>query len=259
MAAVRGRICKRPGCRRWVRRAPKAKFCSDECRALFHAERRTPQLRSSSQGLISCRICGVERHILARHLRASHGLSSAEYRRLHPGAPIVSEHYRGISADRKIDEQGEPYWTRERILRALQRDAKARGKAPSSTEWRRALGVQQLAFSRRGQRRPSLSTVLLVFGSWNAALTAAGLPTRTRYGTGKRKFCKRGHPLRGSNLFVKSDGARTCRACYRKYQREWKRRKRQVPPDRWRVRSEPRARPHTRFEAPAGGAPLGGR
>jgi hypothetical protein len=87
--------------------------------------------------------------------------------------------YRGISADRKIDEQGQPYWTRERILRVLQQDAKRRGKPPSSTEWRRALGVQQLAFSRRGQRRPSLSAVLLVFGSWNAALAAAGLPIRT--------------------------------------------------------------------------------
>jgi hypothetical protein len=106
MAAGRRKICKRPGCRRWVRRAPKAKCCSDECRVLFHVERRRPQLRSSSRGLISCRICGLERHILARHLRASHGLSPAEYLRLHPGAPVVSEHYRGISADRKLDEQG---------------------------------------------------------------------------------------------------------------------------------------------------------
>lgn len=35
--------------------------------------------------------------------------------------------------------------------------------------------------------------------------------------------CKRGHPFSEANTYVKSNGARECRACSRTYKREWKR------------------------------------
>ena len=218
-----------------VRRTPKARFCSDECRiAYFRNRPREQGGRSAAEGRVACRICGVERHLLYRHLASAHGIDSREYRRRFPYAERVSENYRVISRDRKLDEQGAPYWTAARIVRWLQRETAATGRVPSSTECR-ARAIEQLAFSRRGRRAPSLATIVAAFGSFNGALAAAGLPTGTRYGSGKRKLCKRGHPLTGKNVLLHPDGRRSCRTCYRLYHREYKRRKKQIPPDRWRL------------------------
>lgn len=57
-------------------------------------------------------------------------------------------------------------WTRERIIRALQADARRRGRAPVASEWQRGV---------KSRRRPTWGTVRNEFGSWEAALEAAGL------------------------------------------------------------------------------------
>ena len=55
-------------------------------------------------------------------------------------------------------------WTREAVIEALQAWAREHGRAPLETEWRRS-----------GLEHPPAGTVKNVFGSWSAALRAAGL------------------------------------------------------------------------------------
>ena len=62
--------------------------------------------------------------------------------------------------------QHEKRWTRGKVIRALQRETKRRGRPPSEGEWDRPTT----------KSRPSANTVKRIFGSWNAALEAAGLP-----------------------------------------------------------------------------------
>ena len=64
---------------------------------------------------------------------------------------------------------GVPYWTRERIIRALDGWHREHLRAPSAREWWTA-----------GPNHPTHWTVRNVFGSWNAALRAAGLRTRAQ-------------------------------------------------------------------------------
>ena len=61
------------------------------------------------------------------------------------------------------------HWTRERVLAALQRDARRRGRAPTRDEW-----------ARPARGRPTATPVVNLFGSWNAGLRAAGLPLNTQ-------------------------------------------------------------------------------
>lgn len=58
-------------------------------------------------------------------------------------------------------------WTRENIIAAAQRWASEHGEPPRTREWFTA-----------SPDWPGHSTALRVFGTWNAMLTAAGLPTR---------------------------------------------------------------------------------
>jgi len=59
-------------------------------------------------------------------------------------------------------------WTRGSLLRAIEDWAKAHnGEPPRMAEWK---------YATRGYRYPHSSTVVKAFGSWNAALTQAGLP-----------------------------------------------------------------------------------
>ena len=60
---------------------------------------------------------------------------------------------------------------------------------------------------------------------------------RGLYGVLSTNVCKRGHPLEDSNLYVvPKTGVRTCRECQRARNRDYLRRKRQVPPERYRVK-----------------------
>lgn len=70
----------------------------------------------------------------------------------------------GVCARRKQHEAR--YWTPERVLDAFARFVEENGRKPLSHEWLKRLHGDY----------PYTSEVLREFGSWNAALTAAGLP-----------------------------------------------------------------------------------
>jgi Homing endonuclease associated repeat len=78
-----------------------------------------------------------------------------------------------LSARDQAMDDGRTVWDREKIVRALQREAKRRGRPPKAKEWFKVGG--------RG-RRPNIGDILRYFGSWNAALEAAGLLTRPHGG-----------------------------------------------------------------------------
>lgn len=73
------------------------------------------------------------------------------------------------SACEKIRISREKYWTRERVLEEIARFVAENGRRPSSSEW---LGGKH---GRSGDGFPYSSTVLDLFGTWNAAMEAAGL------------------------------------------------------------------------------------
>jgi Homing endonuclease associated repeat len=70
-----------------------------------------------------------------------------------------------------------PRWDSERVVDALKRWTTLEGQPPSSEAWlagRHARG----RWAREYPGWPSATAVSTVFGSWNAALTAAGLPVK---------------------------------------------------------------------------------
>lgn len=126
-----------------------------------------------------------------------------------------------------IDQAGrEPYWTKERIVAALQRDAKRRGRAPTVTEWKQRLNPKgESPAPGELHSRPSASMVIKVFGSWTGGLRAAGLKGQNRRAQTR---CKYRHPLAGDNLYITpSTGSRQCRECMRRCSRETARRRRE--------------------------------
>lgn len=58
-------------------------------------------------------------------------------------------------------------WTEQQIIEAIQRWVDQHGQTPRCSDWR-----------RNGHRRPCASSVVWTFGSWNAAIAAAGFDPR---------------------------------------------------------------------------------
>lgn len=91
------------------------------------------------------------------------------------------------------------------------------GEPPRVNEWLRPSRKQYFAGTPKVIRSyPTVPAVMTEFGSWNAAMAAAGLEPR-RPGTGQKQksHCRQGHPLSGENLRVHRDGERECRTCAR--------------------------------------------
>jgi endogenous inhibitor of DNA gyrase (YacG/DUF329 family) len=155
-------------------------YCSAECHRPLNW--RVP---------ISCATCGVE--ILNAHGRrkfCSERCRKHQYDRvcIDCGGPCD-----GASGLKKIATRCLPcarqhshdsaHWTRERVIEALQEWATMTGWLPSASEWNPA-SVQNdarrealLRFRATGHW-PYTNTVLSVFGSWNAAMEAAGFEPR---------------------------------------------------------------------------------
>lgn len=157
----------------------------------------------------------------------------------HPSATTVRKMFgswnRGLeAAGLKARPTGVNYhhafWTRERIIEALQREYRQTGRPPGKTEW---------TSRGRPKDRPTSSTVLHVFGSWNAGLEAAGIPTRQPGESGPMETCRHGHPWTPDNIYTNPAGVQTCRACKRRRWSEWYRRKKARDPDYRRIK--PRA------------------
>lgn len=111
------------------------------------------------------------------------------------------------------------YWTKERIIAALKREARSKGRSPIANEWKVATGQlsgPKVVGAPPGNRatRPSGSHVARVFGTWNLALEAAGLPVREP-NTKKKARCSRGHLFTLENTYVYPNGVRQCRRCHR--------------------------------------------
>lgn len=87
-------------------------------------------------------------------------------RRLVAKVPEV-EVERKVWHGRRGDGPNGMYWTRERIVEALDEWADAHGSPPSMFEWRRS-----------GDSHPPASVVQERFGSWRAGLAAAGMTPR---------------------------------------------------------------------------------
>jgi hypothetical protein len=75
-------------------------------------------------------------------------------------------------------------WTRDQIVAAIQAWAERTGQPPTANEWR-----------QQRPSRPTTRRVIRVFGSWNAAIVAAGFiarrqgnqPSRTRQRRASRR------------------------------------------------------------------------
>lgn len=138
------------------------------------------------------------------------------------------------------------YWTRGRILNAIREWATLTGTPPTATDWNpsharaiRDVGEPHL-WSDNPDRWPYSSIVQRTFGSWNAAVAAAGfIPRRPgergpeRFTSGEKRHrrltqCKRGHDLTDpKNVYVYGD-RRFCAECHRAANRRWKAKRRAI-------------------------------
>lgn len=109
-------------------------------------------------------------------------------------------------------------WTAERVVRALQRWTRERGRAPRTVDAdrigsppiKRGFGLEQVKVNGL----PSQKTVRKFFGTWSAGLDAAEIPQALRKKRRAWTHCRRGHRLSGANLRIKKGtGYRQCRAC----------------------------------------------
>lgn len=132
--------------------------------------RRDPAIRLSGEGVVcAVRGCGVRRDLLARHLRADHGLSVAEYRLRYPGAPTISENLRAAKRDIWVDQNGPVKWTCQAMIGAVQAYACRLGRVPTTGDW-------DARPRRRGTVRsfPPTSKIITAFGTWDGAMAACG-------------------------------------------------------------------------------------
>jgi hypothetical protein len=103
-------------------------------------------------------------------------------------------------------------WTRERIIASIQAWAHKHGGVPPTVlEWR----PKQNGPGYRGGH-PSTKTVADAFGSWSAAIDAAGFKARNRGGQPGATHCARGHEFTPENTYLHPRGVRMCRTCKRR-------------------------------------------
>lgn len=123
--------------------------------------------------------CGLTNEAIAQRLGASPYVVG---RALRLGAANVDRVAQGrdLFRDRFFGGAEPSLWTHERVVAAMRRWARRTGSAPTYAEWSRPNGIGGgLARpSYRRASRPSPHTVARLFGSWNAAVEAAGLEVR---------------------------------------------------------------------------------
>ena len=170
-----------------------------------------------SSETVTCAICGAVRRTLRGHIGPLHGLTPSQYQQLYGEDPI-GENLRGYMRDNHLDHFGGVRWTQERILAAIRQFAKANGRPPKAKEWQRAGRALTKAHETR-RSYPSCLTVVSAFGTWNAAIEAAGLAPRGVGGAGHdhRTHCRKGH----NDWYVRA-GRRWCRPCYLNRHRQWR-------------------------------------
>lgn len=137
--------------------------------ALETADIRYSEIRVHLEDTVACRICGKRMQILGSHLRQRHRMTSNEYLRKFPGAEMIAETFRAQKSPRDSDQRmlctmfphWEPITTPEYIL---DRIAEAH-----------RLGIPLNARAVQFAEASILPPAIRHFGSWDAALLAAGL------------------------------------------------------------------------------------
>jgi predicted transcriptional regulator len=174
---------------------------------------------------IRCAVCGGAYQSLGPHVK-THGMSGPEYAARY-GGPLVSPYLRESHREWTRDLNEGIVWDPPAIIRAIRRWAgKRAGQPPTFRAWERSRNLTARRFSSVGADHPTAARVQQVFGSWNAAIRAAGYEPRGRGGSTALKRCRRGHPLTPDNVRVSATGVRRCLTCDRTYKREWARRAR---------------------------------
>ena len=78
-------------------------------------------------------------------------------------------------------------WTKETIIAAIHEWVRLAGRAPAATDWNTGVAVTgDRAALRRAGDWPATNTVVGKFGTWNAAIVAAGLEPRQPWSTQAR-------------------------------------------------------------------------
>lgn len=96
---------------------------------------------------------------------------------------------RCVSCANKVNGAARTVWTREAILAAIREWAAEYGEPPRQADWNPVQARNYLHDERRarrfeeaGGRWPWFTKVVREFGSWNAAIAAAGFNPRQRFG-----------------------------------------------------------------------------
>lgn len=114
------------------------------------------------------------------------------------------------------EQHEQRYWTRERIVEAFQAFAAVAGRPPASTDPHAAYNSQRFSDERRADgdtarhavRLPHPATVKQEFGSWPAAVRAAGFDPAPTGGAGHRNV-NVAAPARDAILEALTDGPKT--------------------------------------------------
>lgn len=138
----------------------------------------------------------------------------AAHRRGTGHQPMGSDEQRGAVREILRDRVGEFPWTEERIIAAIKRWHRRTGRAPSYRDWHKPTGVGPFLVSSRTASRPSTGTVRKVFGSWSAAMEAAGMtPLPRGRRTPPRKRVSFVCPVCGKVLSLQPWKARRRKVC----------------------------------------------
>lgn len=129
----------------------------------------------------TCPVCG-ERPVEHSGERTGGGpmcgrCYDAAWRRRAGYAPRGSDEDSAIRRELWIDQHGQPHWTPERIILAMHRWARRHdGRPPGYRDWVLSPRRNKSSWGRRSW--PSAEMVRKVFGTWNAAIEAAGFAPR---------------------------------------------------------------------------------
>ncbi len=160
------------------------------------------------------------------------------------GTPVSYESVRCMACANR------PYWTQDRIIAAIREWAAMDGSPPTATDWNSALARtrrdtgEHPLWSDYPGKWPTTWTAAAAFGSWNAAIAAAGFVPRMPGGRGAERYtmealsgstrsrmrttCRRGHDLTDpKNVYVYGD-RRFCAECHRAANRRWQAKRRAI-------------------------------
>lgn len=194
----------------------------------FYRNRSLPDRRGRDHYCRECRTAWMKQP--RECVRCSSPTPSREARLCDSCRP---EHASGVSRDLWLDRFGDTKrWTREAIIELIQKWAEKYGEPPRFNDWF-VKAKTEWKFGEVSKRTwPYSYTVVWMFGSWNAAIEAAGFKPRPlrREGNTSRpngKTCRNGlHPWIPENIRTEPNGDRRCRLCQNARVREYQERKR---------------------------------